>query len=66
MTVNDLDRALGELVAGKPISIPVTIPLAVISNGRERISTGCLKGLVISSKTVFGITNLLRPEFRKR
>ncbi|NLI25582.1 MAG: thioredoxin family protein [Bacteroidales bacterium] len=27
MKVNDLDRALGELVAGKPVSIPVTNPI---------------------------------------
>lgn len=27
MTVNDLDRALGELTEGKPISVPVTNPI---------------------------------------
>lgn len=27
MTVNDLDRALGELTSGKPVSVPVTNPI---------------------------------------
>jgi hypothetical protein len=27
MTVNDLDKALGELLSGKPVSVPLTNPI---------------------------------------
>ena len=41
MTVNNLDNVLDELTSGKKISVPLPILLAVISNGRAKMPTGC-------------------------